>query len=94
MAIYTGEEYKLRASSPMPISGDGNFVIHTFMAAVHTLAVDTCTTSLPLSSSFVGQGGSNVSANFSRLPIKGGNYFQGRLNTGVAYKVEDSLGFN
>ena len=65
------------------------------MAASHTLAVDTCTTTLPNSSSFIGQSGSgNTSANFSRLPIKGGGHFQGRIGSGPTYSDEGSLGFN
>lgn len=94
MATYSGDEYKLRASSPMPISGGDTFVLHTFMAAVHTLSVDTCTTTLPNSSSFIGQGGTNASANFTRLPLKGGNYFQGRVGSGPAYSEEGAFGFN
>lgn len=62
----------------MPIAGGNTFVTHTFMAEKGTTEILQCTESLPSSSDFRGQGGSLMSANFSRLGIEGGDIFQGK----------------
>lgn len=94
MATYTGNDYKLRAASPMPVAGEvGTFVLHTFMAETTTLTIDTCTVSLPSSTEFKGQGGKNSSANYSRLSIKNGGTFQGRVGGDVSYVEEGAYGF-
>ena len=82
-----GQQYKLRAGPPMPTS-DAGFVLHTFMAELSDVVTQTCTTSLPASTSFRGQGGSYISANFSRLNVKGGQHFQGRIVTDLNYVDE------
>jgi hypothetical protein len=89
MAVFTGAQYRLRASAPMPVGGTnygspafsaGEFVLHTFGAEVNEVDLYDCTTELPASSEFRGQGlgGDLVSANFSRIGAKGGRHFQGR----------------
>jgi len=78
MDIYRGQTYRLRAGSPMPIRG-GNFVLHTFMAEVSEIEIQNCATRLPRSSDFRGQGGNMVSANFTRMSVKGGNHFSGKI---------------
>jgi len=77
MSSFATTRYKLRAGAPMPTSSAGNFVLHTFMAVTNDVVIETCTSSLPSSSEFQGQGGNLSSASFSQLPIKGGNDFKG-----------------
>lgn len=88
-AIFRGAQYRLRAAAPMPVGGTnygsasyaaGEFVLHTFGAEVNDVDIYDCTTELPSSSDFRGQGlgGTLISANFSRIGEKSGNYFQGR----------------
>jgi len=88
-AVFRGAQYRLRAATPMPVGGTnygsssfsaGEFVLHTFGAEVSQVDIYDCTTSLPSSSEFRGQGlgGDLVSASFSRIGEKSGNYFQGR----------------
>jgi len=91
---FTGEIYRLRASSPMPIAG-GKLVLHSFGAEKNTVIIYECTKSLPGSSSFRGQGfgGNMISANFSRIGDKDG-HFQGRIIYAPDYIDEGSLGFN
>ncbi len=91
--VFTGQQYRLRAGSPMPIMR-GGFVIHTFMAEVNKVYSFLCTETLPGSGEFRGQGGKYVSANFSRLNIKGGNSFQGKMIEKPTYIEEDGYGFN
>jgi hypothetical protein len=93
-AKYTTYTYRLRAGNPMPISQPGAFVLHTFKAEYGLTEVYTCTTDLPPSSDFRGQGGDLLSASFSRLNVKGGNYFQGRKVFNYEYIEEDALPFN
>jgi hypothetical protein len=102
--MYSGEEYgikqyRLRASSPMPVAeGDyaGNFVIHTFMAEVSYVDIYECTSFLPGSDEFRGQGlaGGLVSASFSRTGDRSGDVFKGRAVHAPSYVDESSLGFN
>lgn len=91
---YTTTTYRLRAGNPMPVSELGEFVLHTFMAELGETEVYTCITDLPASSEFRGQGGDLLSANFSRLNVKGGEYFQGRKVFNYSYIEEDALPFN
>ncbi len=91
---FTGQVYRLRASSPMPVSG-GRLILHSFGAEVNDILVYECTETLPASSEFRGQGlgGTLISANFSRLGDTEG-HFQGRKVFAPSYIDEDSLGFN
>ena len=60
--------YRLRCASPMPINGSrGTFVLHTFGVEYLINRVYQCTSSLPNSSQFRGQGGNLMSGSFSRL---------------------------
>jgi len=91
---FTGQIYRLRASSPMPVSG-GRLLLHTFGGEVNDVEIYECTQTLPPSSDFRGQGlgGTLVSANFSRIGDKTG-HFQGRKMFVPSYIEEDELGFN
>ena len=91
--VYTSKQYRLRAGEPMPITG-GGFKLHTFMAEESDVYNYPCTDSLPGSEEFRGQGGNYISAQFSRLQVKGGNYFQGKIVNNPKYIEEDALGFN
>ena len=88
--VFQGQRYRLRAGSPMPIRG-GGFVLHTFMAELSDVDSYVCTESLPGSDQFRGQGGSYISASFSRLNIKGGNTFQGQIISNLTYVEEGSV---
>jgi hypothetical protein len=93
---FTGYQYRLRAGAPMPVMR-GGFVIHTFKAELNQVDTFLCKEDLPGSGEFKGQGGSGatyVSANFSRLNIKGGNTFQGKITYSPSYIDEGSYGFN
>lgn len=92
---YTGLQYRLRASSPMPLM-DGTLVLHTFGAEINDITIYECTTVLPASSEFRGQGleGGLMSAQFSRIGDKTGLYFQGREVGPPTYIDEDGLNFN
>lgn len=92
MATYGGLHYRLRASSPIPTAESRSFVLHTFMAEVHETEIDTCTSSLPSSTNFKGQGGRLVSASYSRLPLKGGDFFRGQESSSTMYVEEDGYG--
>jgi hypothetical protein len=87
MASYSGQTYRLRAGAPMPVGG-GGFVLHTFMAEVSDILILDCTTSLPSSSSFRGQGGNIVSASFTRMNVKGGRHFNGKIVYNPSYVPE------
>ena len=94
--LYTGKAYKLRAGSPMPVRPTGGsdlskFVLHTFMAEETTIDFYSCTQELPRSREFRGQGGINLSANFSRLNVKGGAYFSGKITHSMVYIEEDDI---
>ena len=86
--VYTGQEYRLRAGSPMPVSTYGKFVLHTFMGELSYVDIYVCTENLPGSEEFRGQGGSYMSANFSRLGVAGGNLFSGKIVKKVEYVEE------
>jgi len=87
----SGKKYRLRAGAPMRVKGTANFVLHTFGADISDVDVYLCTTSLPGSGQFRGQGGSYISANFSRLNIKGGNTFQGQIVSNLTFGQEGSV---
>ncbi len=91
---FTGEVYRLRASSPMPVS-KGRLMLHTFGAEVNDIIIYECTQSLPGSSDFRGQGGGGtlVSASFSRLGDKDG-HFSGKEVFTPRYIDESGYGFN
>jgi len=91
--FYVGTQYKLRAGSPMPTIG-GRFVLHTFLAERYQIDNYICTDSLPGSEEFRGQGGDFISANFSRLGVRGGTTFQGKVTHNPDFIDEDGLGFN
>lgn len=86
----TGRIYRLRAGSPMPIAG-GNFVVHTFMAEESKVDVYMCTTSLPSSNEFRGQGGNLVSASFSRLETRDGDTFSGKVVHNPVFVEEGAI---
>ena len=88
---YTGQQYRLRAGTPMPIQDAGVFVYHTFMAEVSDITIYACTSSLPGSTDFRGQGGDFMSANFSRLNVKGGGVFNGKVVHSPNFVDEDEI---
>lgn len=89
--IYRGRIYRLRAGTPMPTQQVSRFVLHTFMAEVSDIDVIACTTSLPGSEEFRGQGGNLMSASFSRLNVKGGEIFNGKKVYAPEYVDEDDI---
>ena len=99
--VFRGAQYRLSAATPMPVGGTnygssnyaGQFVLHTFGAEVSDVDIYDCTTVLPASSDFKGQGGSGdlVSASFSRIGEKSGNYFQGREVHAPSYVDEGAF---
>lgn len=88
---YRGRQYRLRAGTPMPTQAVGRFVWHTFMAEVNDTDMIACTSSLPGSEEFRGQGGTMMSASFSRLNVKGGEIFSGRVIYAPEYIDEDEI---
>ena len=88
---YKSEQYRLRAGSPMPTQEGGNFVLHTFMAEKNAVDIVSCTSSLPGSSQFRGQGGNMLSASFSRLNAKGGQTFSGKIVYSSTFVDEDDI---
>lgn len=93
MALYTGEQYRLRAGSPMPTSNPSHFVLHSFMAAVQELKINTCLATLKTSRSFRGQGGGFTSASYSRLPLSE-EYYSGKEVANEIYHDESYKGYN
>jgi hypothetical protein len=63
---FRGQQYRLRAGTPMPTMQAGRFVYHTFMAEVSDVDFISCTDTLPGSEEFRGQGG-----NLCRLTFHG-----------------------
>ena len=90
MAEEENYQYTLRAGSPMPI-GDNQFVLHTFMAEKNVIDFIPWTQTLPESTEFRGQGGTYMSASFSRLPDIGGKSFQGKIIGPIIYIEEDDI---
>ena len=89
---YDTTTYKLRAGAPMPIAGTGEFVTHTFMVEKSKIEMFQCTNTLPSSADFRGQGGSLMSATFSRLNIEDGNLFQGKKVYNPTFIEESEMG--
>jgi hypothetical protein len=83
MTTYDGKTYRLRAASPMPISKSGDFVLHSFMGEQQVSIINPCDDSIVSSSEFQGQGGSLVSASYTRLP-----YTPERFNSSIAGGVK------
>ena len=90
MASYGGTRYSLRAGSPMPISSSGPFVLHSFMAEKHDVEIDECSSSILGSRNFRGQGGSYISASYSRLPVSD-ERFRSEESIGPGYVSENSF---
>ena len=96
---YTGQQYVLRASSPMPVYGEGSggiptYVLHSFGADISEVDIYECTTKLPASRQFQGQGGNLFSASFSRIDDSSGDIFTGRAVHAPDFNDENALGFN
>jgi len=89
---YVDWQYTLRAGTPMPTDNPGTFKYHTFMAEKSKIHSYSYTKSLPSSSSFRGQYGQYVSANFSRLLDQTGDVFQGKIVFSPIYIDEDAIG--
>jgi len=89
-SVYVGKEYRLRAGAPMPI-GLGKFVLHTFGAEISDVDFYPATDTIVGSSEFRGQGGSFMSANYSRLSDRSGNLFQGKIVHEPIFVDEDSI---
>lgn len=87
---FTDYQYRLRAGAPMPTSR-GQFVMHTFMAEKSQIDVYAYTTTIVGSSSFRGQGGSYMSASYSRLLDESGDIFQGKVVHEPTYISEMDL---
>ena len=91
ISSYSTHSYRLRCGMPMPMGG-GSFKLHTFMAEKSRIDIDLCTSSLPSSSDFRGQGGNLISASFSRLKNEGGGeLFQGKRVHQPIYVSEGSF---
>ena len=91
--IYTGYQYSLRASSPMPIgaAGGGNFVLFTFGAEVNKIDIEIGTNTIKKSTDFRGQGGDLISASYSRMPDRSGILFQSKLVYNPTFVDEDVI---
>jgi hypothetical protein len=88
---YSGQQYRLRCGTPMPVGGGGSFMLHTFMAEVNDVVMYSCTSSLPGSEQFRGQGGNMMSASFTRLNSRGGGVFSGKIVYAPKYVDEDEI---
>jgi hypothetical protein len=88
---FRGQQYRLRAGSPMPVRAAGDFVLHTFMAEVSDIDIIACTEELPASEDFRGQGGDLMSASFNRLSVKGGGVFSGKKVYAPTFVDEDEI---
>lgn len=86
---FDGEQYRLRAGSPMPT--DQGIVLQTFGAEKTKITVILYTQTISSSNDFRGQGGDLISASYSRLSDKGGDSFQGKLTYSPEYVDEDSI---
>jgi len=85
----TIKQFRLRAGAPMPIGTSNVFLLHGFGSETNDVTLYDCTTSLPASSEFKGQGGNNfISASFSKLGAKEDSYFQGRTVAPPVYGDE------
>lgn len=88
MSIYDGYHYRLRAGSPMPTADRGSFVLHSFMAEGQDQSTNTCATKLLTSSDFRGQGGSFISANYTRIVASGEAVYRASESIGIKYIEE------
>jgi hypothetical protein len=88
---FEGRIYKLRAGPAMPTMVRGAFVLHTFMAEKNVVDMIACTDELPKSEEFRGQGGELISANYTRLNVKGGEIFSGKKVYAPEYIDEDDI---
>lgn len=75
---YDSEQFRLRAGTPMPIEGLGNFKFHTFLAEKYEIRNYVAIRDLPRSTEFRGQGGTLYSASFSRVQDNTGQIFSGK----------------
>lgn len=71
--------------------GAGGFVMHTFLAEKSQIDVYSYTDSIVGSDAFRGQGGSYVSASYSRLLDQSGEVYQGKVVHSPTYVSEDSI---
>lgn len=83
----TGKTYRLRAGAPMPIGGS-EFVLQTFMGEESEIVSYLYTESLPSSEDMRGQGGTLVSASFTRLQNTNADSFSGRTQETPEYVEE------
>jgi hypothetical protein len=76
---YEGYTYRLRAGSPI-YDENGNAYLHTFGSETNRIIIYDCVkgTFLPSSDDFMGQGGSYMSASFSKVGDRD-DHFQGRI---------------
>lgn len=85
--IYENTQYRLRCGNPINVGG--SFVLHTFMKEKTKVQMISCTSELPPTSDFRGQGGPYISASFKQLNSKGGGIFSGRKVFSPDYIDED-----
>lgn len=89
---FEGDEYRLRAGAPMPVgAGGGRFILQTFGVDHYKITIQPTTKEILSSSDFRGQGGSYVSANYTRLQDKSGEMFSGRLVKSPIFESESSV---
>lgn len=89
--VYTGYQFKIRAGTAMPVEGYGNFKWHTFMAEKSLIESYLCTSDLPASSDFRGQGGELFSASFKRIADVSGELYSGKKVYNPEIVDEDSV---
>jgi len=89
--VYTGYQFKIRAGTAMPVEGQNNFKWHTFMAEKSLIESYLCTSNLPASSDFRGQGGGLFSASFTRIADVSGELFSGKKVYNPEIVDEDSI---
>ena len=89
--VYPSTQFRLRAASPMPTGIIGAFILHTFGAEKSKIELVSCTTTLPASTEFRGQGGTLMSASFTQLPIKDGGVFSGKRVHAPEFIQEDEM---
>jgi len=88
-----GYQYRLRAGTPMPVTGAGQFKLHTFMAEQNRITTYLYTKSIAGSEEFRGQGGSYMSASYNRLEDITGGVFAGKVVHEPIYVEEDDFTF-
>jgi len=90
---YTSEQFRLRAGTPMPIEGVGNFKYHTFLAEKYEIRNYVAIRELPASTEFRGQGGGLYSASFSRMQDNTGQIFSGKKVYNPTIVDEDAYSY-